>query len=249
MPQLHLDEQMTDTTARKKPTKKEKERLWLEHFRKAYQGEFPAGVVKYDENPDVLVIDPARIVGIEITEFHLIDGGLPQSEPQQALRRAGVVEEARRLYLAEGGKDIELTFGFRYISADRRKKLPAELAAFAKRIENNVSEMIWLEASSTPEEIAFAWNAGVYQNTVWKVQQVNKGSLTSKDKLVEIIRSKEEKVKGYQKCDAYWLLICVNFSDPAQDQEIRIDDPYVHSDVFERIFMFKSVFNEIVAVK
>jgi hypothetical protein len=237
------------TTVRRKPTKKEKERHWLEHFRKAYRGDFPAGIVKYHENPDVLVIDPARTVGIEITEFHLIDGGLPQSEPQQALRRAGVVEEARRLYLAGGGKDIELTLGFHYIGADRRKKLPAELATFAKRIENNVSETIWLEGNAAPEEIASAWNAGVYQNAVWSVQQVYTGSLTSKDKLIEIIRGKESKVKGYQKCDAYWLLVCVNFFDPAQDQEIRIDDPYVHSDVFERIFMFKSVFNEIVAVK
>lgn len=242
---------MTATTAHRKPTKKEKERLWLEHFRKEYpyQGDFPAGIVKYHENPDVLVIDSARTVGIEITEFHLIDGSLPQSEPQQALRRAGVVEEARRLYLAEGGKDIGFSFGFQYISADRRKKLPAELAAFAKRIEDNVSETIWLEGNAAPEEVTFAWNSGEYQNAVWQAQQVHKGSLTSKDKLVEIIRSKERKVKGYQKCDAYWLLICVSFFDRAQDQEIRIDDPYVHSDVFERIFMFKSVFNEIVAVK
>ncbi len=240
---------MTTTTEHKKPTKKQKERHWLKHFRKAYKGEFPAGIVNYYENPDALVIDPARVVGIEITEFHLIDGGLPESEPQQALRRAGVVEEAQRIYLAEGGKNIELRFRFRYISADRRKKLPAELAAFSKRIENNVSETIWLEESSAPEEIAFAWNAGVYQNATWQAQQVNEGSLTSKDKLIEIIRSKEQKVKGYRKCDAYWLLICVNFFDPAQDQEIGIDDPYVHSDIFERIFMFKSVFNEIVAVK
>jgi hypothetical protein len=182
------------TTARRKPTKKEKERLWLEHFRRAYQGNFPPGIVEYHENPDVLVIDPGRTVGIEITEFHLIDGGLPQSEPQQALRRSGVVEEAQRLYLAEGGKTIELTFSFRYISADRRKELPAELAAFAKRMEYNVSETIWLEGNAAPEEVTFAWNAGVYQNATWKVRQCNKGSLTSKDKLVEIIGSKERKV-------------------------------------------------------
>ena len=237
------------TIAHRKPTKKEKEHFWLEHFRKAYRGDFPAGIVKYHENPDVLVIDPARTVGIEITEFHLIDGGLPQSEPQQALRRAGVVEESRSLYLAKDGKDVGFSFGFRFISSDRRKKLPAELAAFAKRIENNVSETIWLEGNAAPEEVSFVWNAGAFQNAVWQVQQVNTGSLTSKDKLVEIIRSKERKVKGYQKCDAYWLLICVNFFDPAQDQEIEIDDPYVHSDVFERIFMFKSIFNQIVSVK
>jgi hypothetical protein len=240
---------MTTTIARKKPTKKEKERHWLEHFRTAYQGEFPAGTVKYDENPDVLVIDPARTTGIEITEFHLMDGGRPESEPQQALRRAGVVEEARGLYLADGGENIGLTFEFRYISADRRKKLPAELAAFAKRMENNVRETIWLEANAAPEEVTFAWNSGAYQNAVWRAQQVNTGSLTSKDKLVEIIRNKERKVKGYQKCDAYWLLIGVNFFDSAQDQEIRIDDPYVHSDVFDKIFIFKTVFNHIVTVK
>ena len=240
---------MTTIDAHKKPSKKDRERLWLEHFRRAYQGEFPAGIVKYDENPDVLVIDPAQTVGIEITEFHLIDGGRPESEPQQTLRRAGVVEEARQLYLADGGKNFEFTFGFHYISADRRKKLPTELAAFAKRVESNIGVEIWREANSAPQEIAFTWNAGLYQDAKWKVQQFNTGSLTSKDKLIEIVRSKESKVEGYQKCDSYWLLICVNFFDPAQDQEIRIDDPHVHSEVFDKIFMFKSVFNQIVSVK
>ncbi len=243
---------MTTTVTHTRPTKKDKERLWLEHFRAAYQGEFPAGNVRNgdeQEKPDTIIVDPAWTTGIEITEFHLVDGGRPESEKQQALRRAGVVKEAQGLYLADGGKNMEFTFGFRYISAGRRRKLPSELFAFAKRIENSVSETIWLEGNAAPEEVAFAWNSGEYQNAIWKAQQVHEGSLTSKNKLIEIVRRKEEKAKGYQKCDAYWLLICVNFFDPAQDQEIRIDDPHVHSEVFDKIFMFKSVFNHIVTVK
>lgn len=234
---------MTDTVARKKPTKKEKERYWLERFRNAYRDEFPTGLVKYDENPDVLVID-------SITEFHVTDGSRADSEQQQALRREGVVEEARSLFLAAGGKNNSgLSFRFHYIGADRRKKLPAELAAFAKRIENNVIETVLLEVNAAPKEVAFAWNSGVYQNAVWKVGQVNTVYSTSKDKLVGIVRSKEQKVNGYQKCDAYWLLIGVERLDPAQDQEIRIDDPYVHSDIFDKIFMFKAGSNHIVTVK
>ena len=240
---------MNAITTREKPTKKEKERHWLELFKVAYKGDFPAGTVKYDENPDVLIIDPAGTTGIEITEFHLIDGGLAKSEPQQALRRAGVLYEARDLYRTDGGKDILFHFEFQYISADRRKALPAEVAAFAKRNEDNIGKQIGLEGDAAPEEVSFAWNSGFYKAATLSNMQLYSGSRTSLDSLVKIIRSKERKVKGYQKCDAYWLLICVDYFDRAQDQEIQIDNPHVDSEVFDKIFMFRSAFNHIVPVK
>jgi hypothetical protein len=49
--------------------------------------------------------------------------------------------------------------------------------------------------------------------------------------------------------DAYWLLIFVDFFNPAQDREIRIDDPCIHSTVFEKIFVFKTAYNHIVEVQ
>jgi hypothetical protein len=165
------------------------------------------------------------------------------------LRRNGVVEEAQRLYQSNGGRPVELTFGFDRISQQRRKALPRELAAFARRIEYKVSQTIILELDDAPEEVKFAWNAGQYQNPTWQAQQVYRVGLMDKDRLELIIREKETKVRAYEPCDAYWLLIFVNFFNPAQEQEVRIDDPEVRSAAFEKIIVFKSVFNHIVEVQ
>jgi hypothetical protein len=236
----------------KKPTKKEKERYYLEQFRKVYD-DFPAGVVRDgddQERPDV-IIDGTPKIGLDLTNLYHNGGkgGKLGSEPEQAQKRDGVVNEAQNLYLAGDDKNVELTFGFHPISDKRRKKLPTELAAFGKRIENKVSETIILAFDGAPSEVSFAWNAGEYDNATWKPQQVNRVGLMSKERLEKTIRDKEKKVTGYEKCDAYWLLIVVDFWNPAEDQEIRIDDPHVHSDVFERIIIFKTVENRFVTVK
>jgi hypothetical protein len=231
----------------RRPFKQETERYVLIEFGKAYN-DFPEGTTKHGDKPDTIILGP-RKVGIEITGFDLVDGGRPDSERQQKLRRDGVTEEAQKLYLADGGKAIELTFGFRQITPKRRKELPTELAAFGKQIENRISETSLSEFDAAPKEIGFAWNAGEYDNATWKSQQVHSVSLMDKGHLERIIREKEMKARSYEPCDAYWLLIFVNFFDPAQEQEIRIDDPCIGSKVFEKIFVFKTVFNHIVEVQ
>jgi hypothetical protein len=230
-----------------RPSKQETERNALTEFGKAYKN-FPEGTIKHGDKPDIIILGP-RKVGIEITGFDLIDGGRSDSERQQKLRRDGVTMEARELYLNDGGRAIELTFGFQLITPKRRKELPAELAAFAKRIENKNNETIILEFNAAPKEVGFAWNAGEYNNATWKAQQVHGVGLMDKDHLERIIREKEMKARSYEQCDAYWLLIFVVFFDPAQDQEIGIDDPCISSTVFEKIFVFKTVFNYIVEVQ
>jgi hypothetical protein len=233
--------------ASRRPSKQEIERHVLNEFGKAHKN-FPEGTIKHGDKPDTIILGP-RKVGIEITGFDLVDGGRPDSERQQTLRRNGVTEEAQKLYLAAGGKAIELTFGFHQITPQRRKVLPAELAAFGKRVENKISETIILEFDAAPKEVGFAWNAGEYNDATWKAQQVHRVGLMDKNHLERIIREKEMKARSYEQCDAYWLLIFVNFFDPAQDQEIGIADPCIRSTVFEKIFVFKTVFNRVVEVQ
>jgi hypothetical protein len=234
---------MTNAT----PSKQGTERHVLTQFGKAHKN-FPNGTIKHGDKPDTIILGP-RKVGIEITGFDLIDGGRSDSERQQKLRRDGVTEEAQKLYLANGGKAIELTVKFRQITPKRRKELPAELAAFAKRIENKVREIIMLEFDAAPKKVGSAWNAGEYDNATWKAQQVYRVHLMDKDHLERIIGEKEMKARSYERCDAYWLLIFVDFFNPAQNQEIRIDDPCIHSTVFEKIFVFNTVNNHMVEVR
>lgn len=230
-----------------KPSKQEVERRVLDAFKQAYP-QFPEGTIKHGDKPDTIVFGP-RKVGIEITGFDLMDGDNPNSERQQSVRRSGVVEEAQRLYLSNGGKPIELIFGFNHISQERRKILPGELAAFARRIEEKVSQTIILEFDGAPKEVKFVWNSGQYSNPTWRAQQAHSVGLMDKDRLEKILRRKEMKARGYEPCDAYWLLIFVNSFDPAQEQEVRIDNLEAHSAVFEKIIIFRSVFNHIVEVQ
>ena len=57
----------------------------------------------------------------------------------------------------------------------------------------------------------------------WALTQGHSFGLMSKPRLEEIVREKEEKARSYAPCDAYWLLIIVEFIDPAQEQEIRAE--------------------------
>jgi hypothetical protein len=98
-----------------------------------------------------------------------------------------------------------------------------------------------------------AHRAGIYKPLssagVWRVGQAHSFGLMSTDRLIDIIRQKEAKARRYATCDAYWLLIVVNFMDSAQEQEIRIDGLALDSDVFQRIIVYKPHFEHIVLVK
>ena len=81
----------------------------------------------------------------------------------------------------------------------------------------------------------------------WKPIKVHSGCLFSVDRATEIIAVKEAKAKEYTSCDAYWLLIVVDFLDPAQDSEIRIDGfEGFRSTVFERVIVYRPYFEHIL---
>ena len=82
----------------------------------------------------------------------------------------------------------------------------------------------------------------------WRVQQLYSPGVMNVQRLTQIVREKEAKARDYAPCDRYWLLIIVNFIDPAQEQEIRIDGATVHSNTFDRIIVYKPYFEHIVEV-
>jgi hypothetical protein len=68
-------------------------------------------------------------------------------------------------------------------------------------------------------------------------------------RLRAIVAEKESKAANYASCDAYWLLIVVDFTDPAQDQEITTTGLKLSSGFFEKIIIYKPGFEDIVEVK
>ena len=232
-----------------KPSNGKIERYYLEQFVKFYQ--LPGGDVAYADKPDVIVRG-VRKIGIEITNFFLQSGSCPASEQRQRPLRDTVVAESHRLYMAGGGKRIGLTFGFdkkNPIKSSRKRTLAAELAAFALSVDNPRSGAILnYRFRATPEVSSIYCNAGEYSNAKWRVVQVHSFGLTCRADLEAIVREKEAKAAEYEACDGYWLLIVVDGIDAAQEQEVRIDDPYIHSDIFEKIIIFHT-FGHVVEVK
>lgn len=100
-------------------------------------------------------------------------------------------------------------------------------------------------------EISFVYlNNKEYEVTRWRAVQVHDVPMLAMDRLLAIIKDKEQRSKKYEKCDAYWLLIVVDFINPAQDQEIRIDDfKKVDSEAFERVIVYKTLFGHVLEAK
>jgi len=271
------------------------ERRYFEKFRKVYP--LPPGEVEYDDKPDVRIkgLKGELILGIEITNFYTTEGTSSASEQVQSGLRKTAVAEGHRLYSEDGGKNIELTFNF-----DKRfpirdvKRLATQLAALARRIENNDNGAVMRNVFQDIRELDFvylyarelqytdepdpafpngcpdlsedsaAWmeyrnrrearalRKGVYKplksKAKWKVTQGHDFGLMSVTRLAEIIREKEVKAQRYVACDAYWLLIIVDFINAAQEQEIRIDGLTAESTVFKKIIVYKPGFEHIVEI-
>jgi hypothetical protein len=234
----------------RKPSNAKIERHYFEQFRKVYT--LPEGCVAYGDKPDVIV-HGTRKIGIEITNFFVRSGNLPESEQRQKPLREAVVASAHRLYLENGGRKIGMTFGFdrtNPITPARRKKLSADLAVFARSLDGRASGEIYryIFQDTMPEVESIYLHSIEYTYAEWKVMQCHADYLTSKDDLEAIIREKESKSTKYDTCDVQWLLIVVDGINPAQAQEIRIDNPHIHSGVFERIFLYHT-FGHVVEVK
>lgn len=70
--------------------------------------------------------------------------------------------------------------------------------------------------------------------------------LMSPARLEAIIREKEAKAAQYLPCDAYWVLVIVDWHDNAQDQEIVVAGVKIPSTVFERIVVYKPGFEDVL---
>jgi len=66
--------------------------------------------------------------------------------------------------------------------------------------------------------------------------------------LKSIVATKEAKSKSYRPCDAFWLLVIIDFFDRAQDQELS-DCEGLTSKGFEKIIVYKTVFGTVVEMQ
>jgi len=230
-------------------SKQEIEQHYFRMFSRHYP--LPDGTIIHGDKPDV-ILEGERKIGIEITNFFIDKGDLPESEQVQSRARDAVVSKAQRIYLAKGGEQIEFSFGFNKAHPIRdRRTLAKIIAELAMDVDRSGTGEIGKDIFKEIPEISFVFlNATKYEEARWRVVQVHSGSVMSMQRLREIVRTKEAKSRSYRRCDAYWLLVVVDFMDAAQDQEIQIDGfEKIDSKIFEKIIVYKTLFRHVLEAK
>ena len=168
------------------------ERHYFNMFRTDYP--LPDGMIDHGDKPD-FILEAERKIGIEMTQFFLDKGELPESEQVQSKARNAVVSQAQRIYQAEGGKGIELSFGFDKEQPIRdQRELAKKIAEVARTIDEWETGAISKEMfKNMPEVSSIFLNAREYEDAKWRLVQVHSVPLMSMEKLGEIVRIKEAK--------------------------------------------------------
>ena len=230
-------------------SKQEIEQHYFRMFSRDYP--LPDGTITHGDKPDV-ILEGERKIGIEITNLFIDKGELSESEQVQSKARDAVVSEGQRIYLAKSGEQIEFSFGFNKAYPIRdRKTLAKKMAELAMDVDGSGTGAISKEIfKEIPELSSVYLNATKYEEARWHVVQVHSGSVMSVQRLQEIVKTKEAKSRSYRRCDAYWLLVVVDFMDAAQDQEIRIDGfKKIDSTIFEKVIVYKTLFGHVFETK
>jgi hypothetical protein len=233
----------------RKASNQEIERHYFEMFRKDYP--LPQGTITYGDSPDVF-LHSDRKIGIEITNFYREKGHLAKSEQAQRKLREKVISLAQCIYRTENGKKIEIIFGFEKANPIRdQKKLVKKIVELTRHIEEWKTGEIRKDIFKEIPELSFVYlNAKEYDDAKWRVIQVYDVPIMSRDRLIDIVRDKEVRSREYRKCDAYWLVVVVDFINSAQDQEIQIEGfEKIQSGIFEKIIVYKTLFGHFLEAK
>nr|WP_314481493.1 hypothetical protein [uncultured Pseudomonas sp.] len=226
------------------------ERLYFEQFGVHYP--LPLGDIQYGDKPDVIINGPAS-VGIEIARLYKLDGKEPHSEQQQSRDRMRVLKLAEDAHLAAGGRSIEINVGFNPrhpIKRERLRSISAVLADIVSEIARYEEPCTLHSPAEDWPELEFIYHSGQSQrDSSWKLVQSIEIPALSFERINEIVKQKIEKVKAYQPCDKYWLLLIVDYWDAAQDQDVEWPPAATIAQTpFERILIFKTVFSIVTEV-
>lgn len=206
----------------------------------------PKGNVEYSDKPDVLVRN-TDLLGIEIANIYHNHGKEVSSEQIQSRRRSSVIKKAHALYQSSENPQFEfwLDFDPSFPITDINEVAHRVNACALQAIKQNDEYSAFKGFSECPE-LRFLYHDGnEYKNPNWKSIQSYHIPPLNPQRVIDIVISKDQKVKNYRKCDRYWLLLIVDFWDPAQDQNlIWASDTRIGATSFDRIIIFKPATHE-----
>lgn len=231
-----------------RPSNQTIERYYFEPFRSHY--EVPDGDLVFTDKPDVIV-HGTQTIGIEIANLYLTSGADPASEQVQRVRRLQILERAQALHLASGGRHIELSVDFNLeYPIQELEPVALALAAIATKVEDSPSGQVSRMLFEHVPELRFLYhNQKEYADAKWRPVQGYSVPALSLERLRVLVFEKTKKLRNYQPCDFYWLLLVVDFMDPAQDQDFQwsVGEVFEKSP-FERILLYKPQFGQVVQV-
>ncbi len=228
--------------------KKDRERHQLETF-KAKFSEFPTGTIVPGEEPDFLVENRGRLVGIEVTEFYR---GTPANEmPRQASEslKNQIVERARSIFEENGGPFliVYVYFGFHIeLRKNRVAELASKLAIIVSDNPVNVGETIvlenqWDDLSYFPQEFISIDILRPFEVTqpLWAVPDADVIPKFSIEAVQQVIDKKNVLTPAYRKrSQELWLLIIHGFTLSSTFEDEREVLGHTYSSDFDRIFLF-----------
>ena len=185
----------------------ESERQYFERFRKfsgLLNGQLTDG---HRPGPDIIIDDGQRRVGVEVTNFYLENGELPESEQKQRNYREKVLNQGHRMYMAGGGR-YRINFSFNKQQPIRNcKKLAQKIVDLIRSIEGKQTGQIpkdLIKENILELDYIYIY-PNLYSDPEWHNVQShsNTGKTMSVKTLEQILRGKERKAEEYKKCDAY----------------------------------------------
>ncbi len=231
-----------------RPSNQAIERYYFDLFKSEY--DLPSGELVFTDKPDV-IIRGSQMLGIEIANLYISSGSDPSSEQVQNNRRLQVLDRAQVLYLASGGRNIELTADFdpQHPILDI-EDLAKALAKVAHLAESLVSDRVNPKLLTHIPQVRFLYfNTIEYVDAMWRLGQCHSIPSLSIERLRLLVAEKKNKLQSYEKCYTYWLLLVVDMMNPAQEQSINWPSgEIIEESGFERILIYKTHFSEVVQI-
>lgn len=239
---------------------KQRERFLLGRFIAA--SKIDAKIVEERESPDFIIRVGEGLVGVEVTELFITQGGNGSTPQAQEAISSQIAVKAQRLYKVASGPPAHVNFCFgpgqdlRALKRDETAKMLCDYVLGLKlslwqRVDWRPEEL----DGPVPCEVSFIHALGVpsFDMAHWGVARAGWIAPLNPIPLQERIDEKAKRLQKYQAAIAEnWLLIVADAMKPSSQIEVQPDfDSYAVQSPFSRTFFYRhpDTFLELGAVR
>jgi len=226
------------------------EQHYFERFRKDFQ--LPEGEVVYTDKPDILVKGKKTNMGIEVTRLFIKPGSDLASMQVQHGRQERVLKQAQLNFVRNGGRGLELSIDF-------NPEFPIlNIDEMALALSNLADDLVGMQTGLVSKDLfrriksvrSIYITFSEYPEPKWHPTQLFSVPELSLDRLLNVVKEKSSKLSEYQICDEYWLLLIVDFMDPAQNQNFPRQPISLDVETaYNKILIYKPQYREVMELQ